>query len=102
MIWLHGTFADNLRADPRHREPALDQRLLPETAICDKLITPPLRQAGWRPMDQIYREFPLVVGRTVARVTTVRHLCANLRERLTEQRPHHTLHATVLAELASA
>ena len=38
-----------------------------ETDICDKFITPALIQAGWRAMDQIYREFPLRAGRVVVR-----------------------------------
>lgn len=52
---------------PRRSEHALDKSQLSETDICDKFITPALVKAGWRAMDQIYREFPLRAGRVVVR-----------------------------------
>jgi len=45
----------------------LNKSQLSETDICDKYITPALVKAGWRAMDQIYREFPLRAGRVVVR-----------------------------------
>lgn len=45
----------------------MNKSQLSETDICDKYITPALVTAGWRAMDQIYREFPLRAGRVVVR-----------------------------------
>lgn len=45
----------------------MDKHQLSETDICDKFITPALVKAGWRSMDQVYREFPLRAGRVVVR-----------------------------------
>ncbi len=45
----------------------MDKSQLSETDICDRYITPALAKAGWRGMDQIYREFPLRAGRVVVR-----------------------------------
>ena len=53
--------------NPRRSEHALDKSQLSEIDICDKYITPALIKAGWRGMDQIYREFPLRAGRVVVR-----------------------------------
>ena len=53
--------------NPRRSEHALDKSQLSEIDICDKYITPSLIKAGWRGMDQIYREFPLRAGRVVVR-----------------------------------
>ena len=38
---------------------------LSESDICDKFIRPAFEQAGWSGMDQIFREYPLRVGRVV-------------------------------------
>ncbi|MEP6825881.1 MAG: restriction endonuclease, partial [Ramlibacter sp.] len=40
---------------------------LSETDICDKFITPALRQAGWDLHEQIFREYTLRPGRVVVR-----------------------------------
>lgn len=49
---------------------AVDKAKLSETDICDKFITSPLAEQH----------------RIVARVEELRHLCAQLRERLTDAR----------------
>ena len=45
----------------------MDKKRLTESDICDKFIRPAMERAGWRGMDQIYREFPLRAGRVSVR-----------------------------------
>ncbi len=48
----------------------MDKKALSESDLCDKCIRPALERAGWHPIDQIYREFPLRAGRVVVRGKT--------------------------------
>ena len=50
----------------------MDKKSLSESDICDKCIRPAMERAGWHPLDQIYREFPLRAGRVVVRGKTAR------------------------------
>ena len=47
----------------------MDTTKLSESDICDKFIRPPIEQAGWHGLDQIFREYPLRAGRVVVRGT---------------------------------
>ena len=91
---------------------------LSETDICDRFITPAMVQAGWTREQHILREYTLRPGRVVVRgqashrdkasmhplveqsrivtrVTALRRLCADLRQRLAERQ-------SVQARLAEA
>ncbi len=48
----------------------MDKKALSESDLCDKCIRPAMERAGWHPIDQIYREFPLRAGRVVVRGKT--------------------------------
>nr|WP_315208024.1 DEAD/DEAH box helicase family protein [uncultured Albidiferax sp.] len=48
----------------------MDKKALSESDLCDKCIRPAMERAGWHPLDQIYREFPLRAGRVVVRGKT--------------------------------
>ena len=48
----------------------MDKKTLSESDLCDKCIRPAMERAGWHPLDQIYREFPLRAGRVVVRGKT--------------------------------
>ena len=45
----------------------MNKKTLSESDICDKYIRPAMEAAGWDGMLQIYREYPLRVGRVVVR-----------------------------------
>lgn len=45
----------------------MDKTHLSESDICDKFIRPAMEKAGWKGLDQIFREYPLRAGRVVVR-----------------------------------
>jgi type I restriction enzyme, R subunit len=45
----------------------LDKKQLSEIDICEKFISPAIARAGWNIHDQIFREYPLRVGRVTVR-----------------------------------
>lgn len=45
----------------------MDKKELSESDICDKYITPAITNAGWDPMSQVRREFPLTPGPVIVR-----------------------------------
>ena len=45
----------------------MDKKQLSEIDICEKYISPAIARSGWRIHDQIYREYPLRVGRVTVR-----------------------------------
>jgi type I restriction enzyme, R subunit len=45
----------------------LDKKQLSEIDICEKFISPAIARAGWNIHDQIFREYPLRVGRITVR-----------------------------------
>ncbi len=45
----------------------MDKKQLSEIDICEKLISPAIARAGWNIHDQIFREYPLRVGRVTVR-----------------------------------
>ena len=45
----------------------MDKKQLSEIDICEKFISPALARSGWNIHDQIYREYPLRVGRVTVR-----------------------------------
>ena len=44
-----------------------NKKELSESDICDKYITPAITDAGWDPMSQVRREFPLTPGPVIVR-----------------------------------
>ena len=56
----------------RSKEPGLNKKNLSESDICERFVRPALEQAGWDGMAQIYREYPLRVGRMVVRGSLAR------------------------------
>lgn len=50
----------------------MDKRALSESDICDKFVRPAMERSGWHGLEQIYREYPLRVGRVVVRGRTAR------------------------------
>ena len=48
----------------------MDKKVLSESDLCDKVIRPAMKRAGWHGIDQIYGEFPLRAGRVVVRGKT--------------------------------
>ena len=50
----------------------MNKKNLSESDLCDKFIRPAMEAAGWRGMDQIYREYPLRAGRVVVRGRSAR------------------------------
>ena len=45
----------------------MDKKQLSEIDICEKFISPAIALAGWNIHDQIFREYPLRVGRVTVR-----------------------------------
>ncbi len=45
----------------------MDKKQLSEIDICEKFISPAIARAGWNIHDQIFREYPLRVGRVTVR-----------------------------------
>jgi type I site-specific restriction endonuclease len=45
----------------------LDKKQLSEIDICEKFISPAIVRAGWSIHDQVFREYPLRVGRVTVR-----------------------------------
>ena len=58
MQTLRAAASDTHSTSPEHH---LNKKNLSESDICDKFIRPAMEQAGWNPMDQIYREYLSVV-----------------------------------------
>lgn len=50
----------------------MNKKNLSESDICERFVRPALEQAGWDGMAQIYREYPLRVGRMVVRGSLAR------------------------------
>lgn len=45
----------------------MDKKQLSEIDICEKFISPAIARSGWNIHDQIFREYPLRVGRVTVR-----------------------------------
>lgn len=92
----------------------MDKKQLTESDIRARFITPAIEQAGWDPMTQVFHEFGLRAGRISVRGKTahrdastilkadyalffkptraneLRALCADLRQRLSDQKTTQT------------
>jgi type I site-specific restriction endonuclease len=96
----------------------MNKRALSESDICDKFIRPAMERAGWHGLEQIYREYPLRAGcvvvrgrtsipplgeqsRIVARVTELRRLCDDLRQRVAASQATQSRLAEALVESAA-
>lgn len=86
------------------------QHRLSETDVGDQRITPALQRAGWTLERHILREYTLRPGRVVVRgqsrivtrVTALRRLCTDLRQRLAERQSVQARLAETLVDSVTA